>query len=303
MSNTSTSLLTNLSDAMADAVARAGAATVMVNARRRYPASGIGYAPDLILTADHVVEREEEITVMLPDGNEVPATIAGRDSGSDLALLRLSQPGASVAEAATGEARVGQFVLAIGRPSPEGIQASLGIISSIGGPVRTGRGVLLERYMATDAIPFPGFSGGPLVDASGRVLGLNTSGLARGTSLAIPASLAWQTAATLAQHGHIRRGYLGIRSQPVELPATSQKALGHDQSTGLLIVGVEDDSPAARAGLIIGDIIVGISGQPVADHDELLSRLSGDIVGAPTPIEVLRGGQRTVINVTVGERK
>ncbi len=303
MSNTSTSILTNLSDAMADAAARAGAATVMVNARRRYPASGIGYAPDLILTADHVVEREEEITVMLPDGTEVPASIAGRDSGSDLALLRLSQPGASVAEAAPGEPRVGQLVLAIGRPSPEGIQASLGIISSIGGPVRTGRGVLLERYMATDAIPYPGFSGGPLIDASGRVLGLNTSGLARGTSLAIPASLAWQTAATLAQHGHISRGYLGIRSQPVELPATSQKALGRDQSTGLLIVGVEDDSPAAQGGLIIGDIIVGISGQPITDHDELLSRLSGDAVGASTPIEVLRGGQRIGINVTVGERK
>jgi S1-C subfamily serine protease len=292
-----------ISDAMAEAVARAGISTVLVSARRRFPASGIVYTTDLILTADHVIEREDDINVGLPDGSEVPARLAGRDPGTDLALLRLSRPATSAAQTSTAEARVGQLVLAVGRPTSEGVQASLGVVSSIGGPMRTGRGGLLERYLATDAIPYPGFSGGPLVDAAGQVVGVNTSGLARGTSLAIPAGLAWQTAAALAQNGRVRRGYLGIRSQPVELPASTQKALGRQQATGLLLVGIEEDSPASAGGLMIGDILVGLSGQTVSDPDELLTKLSGSQVGSAIAVEILRGGQPAKVTVTVGERK
>jgi S1-C subfamily serine protease len=292
-----------ISDAMAEAVARAGTSTVLVSARRRFPASGILYATDLILTADHVIEREDDINVGLPDGSEIPARLAGRDPGTDLALLRLSRPAPTTAQASTAEARVGQLVLAVGRPTSEGVQASLGVVSSIGGPMRTGRGGLLERYLATDAIPYPGFSGGPLVDAAGQVVGVNTSGLARSTSLAIPAGLAWQTAAALAQNGRVRRGYLGIRSQPVELPASTQKTLGRQQATGLLLVGIEEDSPASAGGLMIGDILVGLSGQTVSDPDELLTKLSGSQVGSAIAVEILRGGQPVKVTVTVGERK
>ncbi|HJW91158.1 MAG TPA: trypsin-like peptidase domain-containing protein [Anaerolineales bacterium] len=295
--------LQSLSDALAQAVQTAGAATVLVNGRRRMPASGIAYAADLILTADHTIEREDEIPVLLPDGSQVTASLAGRDPGSDLAVLRLKQAAASIAEPAPEEGRVGQLVLAIGRPTPDGLQASLGIVSAAGGPVRTGRGGLLERFLRTDAIPYPGFSGGPLVDVSGRVLGLNTSGLARGASLAIPAALAWQIADTLAKHGSVRRGYLGVRSQPVDLPAKQQQALGREQSSGLLLVGVEQGSPAEAGGLIVGDILVGIAGAPIADPDELLARLVGQVVGQPTPIQVLRGGQPQRLTVTIGERK
>ncbi len=292
--------LTALSDAMAAAVERAADATVMVNGRRRMPASGILYAPNLILTADHVVEREEDIPVYLATGDEGRATIAGRDPGSDLALLKLDSASGTAAETAPGEARVGQLALALGRPSTNGIQASLGIVSAVGGPLRTGRGGLLDRYLATDAIPYPGFSGGPLIDASGRVLGINTSGLARGSSLAIPATLAWSVAATLAEHGHIRRGYLGLRTQPVHLPGSGPEQA---RSTGLLIVGVEEGSPAEKGGLIVGDILTGLAGQPVTDHDELLSRLSAVLVGQPTQVTILRGGQPLEVSVTVGERK
>jgi S1-C subfamily serine protease len=302
MSNESNPL-TALSEAMADAVARAGAATVLVNARRRFPASGIAYAPDLILTADHVVERDEEITGVLPDGSEIKASVAGRDPGSDLAVLRLERASASTAEPAPQDPRVGQLALSLGRPTQEGIQASLGIVSAIGGPVRTGRGGLLERYLRTDATPYPGFSGGPLVDVAGRVIGVNTSGLARGASLAIPVGLAWQIAETLVKHGRVRRGFLGVRSQPVTIPAAQHKALGREQSTGLLLVGVEENSPAEAGGLMVGDIIVAISGQPVTDADQLLASLVGDVVGKPVPVQVLRGGQATVIQVTIGERK
>jgi S1-C subfamily serine protease len=295
--------LQTLSDALAQAVQKAGTATVMVNGRRRMPASGIAYAADLILTADHTIEREDDIPVLLPDGNQVSAALAGRDPGSDLAVLRLKQATASIAEPALEEARIGQLVLALGRPSEDGLQASLGIVSAAGGPVRTGRGGLLERYLRTDAIPYPGFSGGPLVDAAGRVVGLNTSGLARGASLAIPVGLAWQIADTLSKHGSVRRGYLGVRSQPVELPAMQQQSLGREQATGLLLVGVERGSPAEAGGLIVGDIVVGISGTPVGDPDELLARLVGQIVGQPAQIQVLRGGQPQSITVTIGERK
>ncbi len=302
MSNKSNPL-TALSDAMTEAVAKAGAATVLVNARRRFPASGIAFTPDLILTADHVVERDEDILVMLPDGSQVKATIAGRDPGNDLALLRLDRPVALSAEPASQDPRVGQIALSLGRPTQEGIQASLGIVSAIGGPVRTGRGGLLDRYLRTDAIPYPGFSGGPLVDTAGRVIGVNTSGLTRGASLAIPINLAWQTAETLARHGRVRRGFLGVRSQPVSIPASQQKALGRDQSSGLLLVGVEEKSPADVGGLLVGDIIVAIAGQPVTEADQLLSSLAGDVVGKPTAVDVLRGGQPVTITVTIGERK
>ncbi len=302
MSNKSNPL-TALSDAMTEAVAKAGAATVLVNARRRFPASGIAFTPDLILTADHVVERDEDISVMLPDGSQVKATIAGRDPGNDLALLRLDRPVALSAEPASQDPRVGQIALSLGRPTQEGIQASLGIVSAIGGPVRTGRGGLLDRYLRTDAIPYPGFSGGPLVDTAGRVIGVNTSGLTRGASLAIPINLAWQTAETLARHGRVRRGFLGVRSQPVSIPTSQQKALGRDQSSGLLLVGVEEKSPADVGGLLVGDIIVAIAGQPVTEADQLLSSLAGDVVGKPTAVDVLRGGQPVTITVTIGERK
>jgi serine protease DegQ len=296
-------ILTALSDSMAAAVEKAGAATVLVDGRRRMPASGIAYASDLILTADHVIESEDDIPVVLPDGTELKAKMAGRDPGNDLAVLRLGRPVAAVAEPAPQEARIGQLVLALGRPSGDGIQASLGVISAVGGPVRIGRGGLLERYLRTDAVPYPGFSGGPLVDTAGRVVGLNTSGLARGASLAIPVSLAWQVAETLARHGSVRRGYLGVRSQPVAIPPAQQKALGREQGAGLLVVGVEDGSPAEAGGLIVGDILTGIADHQVNDPDELLARLSGEVVGHPMLVEVLRGGQPHTLTVTIGERK
>jgi S1-C subfamily serine protease len=298
----SENVLTALSDAMAGAVAKAGASTVLVNARRRMPASGIAFAADLVLTADHVVEREEDITVMLPDGSELSAQVAGRDPGSDLALLRLEKPAAVPAQRAAQDARIGHFVLALGRPTADGIQASLGVVSAFGGPIRTGRGGLLDRYLRTDTTPYPGFSGGPLINAAGDVVGLNTSGLGGGVSITIPASLAWQVADNLLKHGHVRRGFLGVRSQPVMIPLAQQQVLGREQASGLLLVGIETGSPAEKGGLLIGDILVAIGGETITDPDELLGRLTGSLVGQPTPIQVVRGGQPVIVTVTVGER-
>ena len=295
--------LVAFSDAMADAVSSAGAATVLVDARKRLPASGIVFDSNLVLTANHVIEQEADIKILLENGLEINASLAGRDPASDLAVLRLDQPAPSVAVQASSAGRVGQLVLALGRPSSNGIEASLGVISAVGGPARTHRGGLLERYLRTDTIPYPGFSGGPLVDAAGQVLGINTSGLTHGSAITIPSALAWTLGQALAEHGKMRRGYLGIRSQPVEIPAGIASTLGRKQNVGLLLVGVDQNSPASSAGLIIGDILVGINGHPINDPDELVSHLSGDVVGQSVPVEILRGGQPQVIQVVVGERQ
>lgn len=289
-----------LSNSLADVVQTAGASIVMVDARPRFPSSGVVTKAGFVLTASHTVQ-EDEIKVTLPEGDELTAELLGRDPHSDLALLKLS---ASKGAAATTKEnpQVGQLALALGRPSAEGLQASLGIVSAVGGPLRSHFGGLLEGYLRTDAIPYPGFSGGPLVDAEGHVLGINTSGLGMGASLTIPAKLAWKIAAAIEKDGGVKRGYLGVRSQLVELPAKGQSELKREQSSGLLVMGVENASPAAAGGLIVGDIIVGFSGQPVADHDELLIQLNSGLVGKAVDLELLRGGKPLAVKVTITEQ-
>lgn len=287
---------------LAAAVEKASPSTVLVNARKRLPASGVAIAADLILTSSHVVERDEDITVLFASGSPQPASLVGRDPASDLALLRLPDSGAVPAQTAAAEARVGQLVLALGHPTTEGIQASLGIVSAIGGAVRTGRAGLLERYLRTDAIPYPGFSGGPLIDLAGNVLGINTSGFTPGSSLTIPAALAWRIAETLRAQGRIPRGYLGVRTQPVELSAALQSQLNRKQPSALMIVGIEAGGSAEKAGLIIGDILAGANGAPVPDHDALLVALGSEMVGKTLTLEVLRGGELRALPVVVGER-
>ena len=293
-------ILVELSNSMAAATEKAAASIVSVNARRRMPASGIAFAPDLILTADHVIEREDGITVLLANGTEATAKLAGRDPGSDLAVLRLEKERTTPAEPAK-QASIGQLVLALGRPSPEGIEASLGVVSAMGGPVRTPQGSL-DKYIRTDTTPYPGFSGGPLVDAEGKVVGINTSGFGRGVTLTIPAEYAWKVAEQLARNGSVKRGYLGVRSEAVELTETAQKALNRKQASGLLLVSVERKSPAEAGKLIVGDILVGIDGQPVPDHDALFAHLTGEAVGKSIPMQVLRGGELQTFSVEIGVR-
>ncbi len=293
-----------LSDTFVQAVNQGGQFTVLVNARRRIPASGIVYQSDLIVTANHVVEREDDLTVLLPDGKSVSARLAGRDPGRDIALLRLSQPGTGPAQAATSPVQVGQPVFALARPTDGGIEASFGIISAISdGPVHTGRGGVLEKYLRAEINPYPGFSGGPLVDLDGRLLGMNTSGFSMGSLITVPADVLWKAAQYLAEHGSVRQGYLGIRSQPVSLTDANRAALNRAQEGGLLLVGIEHDSPASSAGLIVGDILVGIAGQPLTSHEHLQGRLTSEMVGKAVALEILRGGQRIDVSVTVGERK
>ena len=297
----SSDLLAALSAGMADAVEKVATSVVRVHGRRRRPASGVVYAPNMVLTASHALEREEDLTVGTSDGRTLAARFAGRDPSTDLAALRVEDLEVEAATPAEGEARIGQLALAVGSPGRgEGPRASLGVVSSVGGPMRTWRGPRLERYIQTDATPYPGFSGGPLVDVRGSVLGIMTTGLGRGAALAIPTELAWRVAKSLEERGSVRRGYLGILSQPVRLP--DGQRLGLTQRGGLLVVGVEDGSPAGRGGLIIGDILATLDGQPIEDTEDLLVLLTGERVGREVEVKVIRGGELRTLQVSVGER-
>lgn len=289
-----------LSDGLAAVVEQAGPAVVLVHGRRR-PSSGLVYAPEMVLAASHSVEREEDITVGTHDGRTLGARLVGRDPSTDLALLNVEGLAVEAARPAESEARVGQLALAVGRSGRGGgPMVSLGVVGAVGGPLRTRWGVRLERYIRTDASAFPGMSGGALVDVRGGVIGVLTTGLARGAALAIPADLAWSAAATLSERGSLRRGYLGILSQPVHLPDAQRGGL--DRRGGLLVVGVEDGSPAATGGMMVGDIVVTLDEHPVEETEDLLALLVGERVGKPASVGVLRGGENSTLSITVGER-
>jgi S1-C subfamily serine protease len=286
---------------LAEAVRQAGAYTLQVDARGGYPASGIALEAKAVLTADHVVEREEDIAVGLPDGRRLAARVLGRDPGSDLALLAVDGTLEVLGKAAEAEPEVGELVLSLARPTEEGIEASLGIITARGGPLRTRWGGMLERYLANDGPRYPGFSGGPLVAPDGRWLGVNTHRSQYGAGVALPAALALRLTAKL-KTGGVRRGYLGVNSQTVELAAALQEALGRKQESALLLVGVEEGSPADKAGLLIGDLLAGVDRKAVRDHRELLELLHSSEAGQKKEVELLRGGKPLRLALTLGER-
>lgn len=292
------STLSEFSHGLAEAVKRAAPSVVQVNARRRLPATGIAWTKEMVVTAHHVV-RSENIRIGLPDGSHRPAELVGRDPGTDLAVLRLSEGGLTPLEHHEGAFGVGNLVLALGRPGRT-VQATLGVVSALGGSWRTARGGEVERYLQTDVLMYPGFSGGPLIAAEGRLLGLNTSALMSGVSLALPLETVERVVGSLMAHGRVRRGFLGVSTQRVELPAALAEKI--EQATGLLVVTVEPDSPADLGGLLLGDTIVELDGAPVSNHRELVGLLSGDRVDRPVNVQVIRGGEVVKLTVTIGER-
>jgi S1-C subfamily serine protease len=249
------------------------------------------------------VERDDEIEVGLPDGRSVTAELIGRDPGSDLALLRVDASGVTPLPRSDVEPRAGHIALAIARPGPSGVMASLGVVSAVAGPLRFRGGASLDRYVQADVAMLPGFSGGPLVDSVGNLIGLNSSALGRAGQLTVLAATIDATVATLLQHGRVRRGYLGVGAQGVRLPETLARALDNGQELGLLIVSVEAGGPADTAGLMLGDVILAVDGAPVGEVEQLQEQLAGDRVGKSIPIRIARGGEPREIAVTVGERQ
>ncbi len=334
----------DVSDAMAGVVETIGNSIVRVEARRRMPATGIVWSENLIVTAHHVVEIDEDITIGLQDGSTVTANLVGRDPHNDLALLRTDATLTPANWADNDGLKVGNLVLALGRAG-EKVQATLGVTSALvkpadikrrrdkaeamqmraeqdhgkrGKPMRRdgrrgrrgggrGRGgwgwgrTLVDGFIQTDVTMYPGFSGGALVSGDGFIHGLNTSGFSRGASMAIPVATIRSSVASLLADGKIQQGYLGVGVQPARLPEAIADDL--EQDTGLLVVSVEKDSPAEKAGLMVGDLLTSLGDDPVEHVDELLIILASIKVGTEVPVSIVRGGAEQDINVTIGARE
>ncbi len=290
-----------ISNALADVVEKAAASVVRVSARRRQPASGIVWSADgLIITANHIVQREDDISIGLADGSEVKAALVGRDPSTDLALLRAEASGLTAASwLADDEIRVGLLALALGRPGKH-VEASLGIVSALGGEWRTGGGGRVSRFIKPDLVMYPGFSGGPLVAGNGDVIGLTSSALLRDSGVALPESTVKAVVETLLTHGHMRRGYLGVGVQTVRLPAAIAEEM--NQKTAVLLTSIEADSPAEKGKLLLGDILVHFDGEAVNQPDDLSALLAGGRAGQSVEARIVRGGVLQTISLTVGER-
>jgi S1-C subfamily serine protease len=287
----------DLSHAMAGAVERAARSMFAVHGRRRLPSTGVQWRPGLIVTASHTVEPDREVTLTAADGRTLSAQVAGRDPGLDVAVLRAEVGAIPVADIADdAELRVGHLVLALGA----GPRASAGIVSGldVGGP----RGAGATELLAVDLTLYPGFSGGPLIDVLGRVVGVTTSGASRHLQCAVRGGAVTRLTELVVRGGRIPRPYLGIGTQVVALPDQLRERHGLSQATAVVVVDVKSDSPAARAAVMIGDIVVSIAGHTIAEPRDLVSALQPDRVGTVVPASVLRGGEARELLVTVGER-
>jgi serine protease DegQ len=295
------STLVALSNELADAVERAGRWTVAIHARRRIPSSGVVWRPGVVVTASHTIRRDEDISITLPDGETVTATLAGRDPGTDLAVLRLPEAAPTVAAAALAPddaLRVGALVVAVGRPG-DSVTASLGAISALGGEWRTWQGGRVDRFVRLDLAIYDGFSGGPLLDAAGHALGINTSGLTRSAPVTLPVSTVTRVTDELLAKGHVRRGYAGVAVQPVAIPERLVREQALPADTALLVVAVEPGGPADRAGVLIGDLLIALDGAALREPTDLLAGISAR---GPVEVRLVRGGAPVSLSLTPGDR-
>lgn len=295
--------LINLSNEVAGIVRAAGPHIVSIRARRHYPSSGVVWSPGVVVTADHTVQREDDITVTLGDGNTVGATLAGRDPGTDLAVLKIGSSNLSLRP--IGRAKnvaAGELALVVGRSPDSGVNASLGIISAISGKWRTWRGAQLDSYIRLDARLFPQSSGGAVVNAQGEVIGIATSALSRIAGIAIPVSSIESVTEKLLQKGFVPRGYVGIGVQQVPFSEELRKKLGIPNRSGLIVLTLEPGGPADRAGLLIGDIVTGIDDELIEETDGLQQYSDSGVIGKSAAVRYVRGGVSKQSALTIAER-
>ncbi|HEX2642308.1 MAG TPA: trypsin-like peptidase domain-containing protein [Thermoanaerobaculia bacterium] len=291
----------NLSESLAAAVETASPSVVQVIGRHRMPSSGLVWSADgIVVTADHTVERDENLGVGLADGRTVEATLVGRDPGTDVAVLRIQASGLAVPQWKELEAlKVGHLALALRRNRT--LHATFGVVSALGDEGwRTPAGGRLERYVTADFGLQRGFSGSLLVDAAGRAFGLGTAGLARGRSLVIPAVTLRRVVEALLQHGHVPRAYLGVAAHPVRLPANLESVAG--QPVALMVAGIQPDSAAEQAGLLLGDLLVSVDGEPLGGLGHLHGLLGDKPVGSEVTLRILRGGEAKELKASLGAR-
>ncbi|HYZ15572.1 MAG TPA: trypsin-like peptidase domain-containing protein [Candidatus Acidoferrum sp.] len=285
---TETSALVALSNDVAATVERVASGVVSVEARARLGSTGFYVRPNLVLTADHTLESDE-IEIVAAGGETRTAQLVGRDPSTDLALLRTENRGTPLPFATADALRVGAIVLAVARDDDGDLAATMGVLSAVGGPWRTWHGGEIDRFVRPDVSLYPRFSGSPLVDVTGAVLGLNTAGLSRRQALTVPASTIERVVETLlARGGRIPRGYLGVHLQPV--------------AGGAIVLAVEPNGPADQGGLIVGDVITAVDGARIGEVDDVHARLGTGSVGTTIALDLLRGGAPAQVRVTVGER-
>jgi serine protease DegQ len=298
------SVIASFSQELAAAAEQAGSSVVTVHARHRVPSSGIHWRKGVVVTANHTVRREDDITVLVHGGKRVSARLAGRDPGTDLALLKFDQD-AGVAIPQFGDAanlKLANFVLALGRTRFANLVASAGIIGGLGGEWRTWRGGRIDQSIRLDLALYPGFSGGPLANVEGKVLGLNTNGFGRGRAITIPVSTVNRVVDELLDKGYIARPYLGIAMQPVAIPEALRGKLKSSAAGGLMVLHVEAGGPADKAGIVLGDVIVELQGKPALDTDHIQDLLASGKVNDKLAATVIRGGAPVELSITLGER-
>jgi serine protease Do len=289
--------LGELSSQLAGAVETAAKSVVAIHARRRIPSSGIVWREGVIVSASHTVRRDGEVAVTLPSGESTSAIVAGRDPATDLIALKV--PGAKSHVAAKGDAesgRVGTLVLAVGRPG-RNVTASFGVVSAVGEGWRTWQGARIDQVLRLDLAIQDGFSGGALVNASGGVIGVNNSALARGAPLALPAAAVDRVLDELLEHGHVRRAFVGVAVHPVTLGASVVKQHQLPHETALVVMSVAEGAPAETAGVMVGDVLVAANGEPLRRTTDLLDALSRATVGAPLELKRLRGAELQTVTV------
>lgn len=291
-----------LSNELAGAVERAGSAVVTVNARPRAASSGVHWRAGIIVTAEHTVRQDEEITIVSADGGKVPATLVGRDPGTDLAVLKVDNLKNTVADFNQDQLHPGNLALALGRSADSGVNAAMGVISAVSGSWRTWRGGMMDQYIRLDITLFPGSSGGAVINTQGKVIGIATNGLSRIAGLAAPVSTVNRVVDELLTKGHISRGYLGVGLHPIRIPGSLAKQLKINGPGGVIVLSVEPGGPAEKAGLFIGDIFVAIDGKPVHDTDDVQGVLEPGFVGKAVAVTLIRGGALASASITIGER-
>jgi len=296
------SALASLSNDLAKLVEEFQADVVAIHARPHYPSSGVQWRPGIIVTADHTVRQEEDIQVTLPDGKRASATLAGRDAGTDIALLKVEGLAPPAHQGEAEPAQAGELALVLGRSPDSGPNASLGVISAVSGPWRTWRGGRLEHYIRLDATLFPNSSGGAVIDCRGRLLGIATSGLSRIAGLAIPATSVNRVADALLEKGRVPRGYLGIGVQPVLIPEALRTKLPVPNQSGIMVVSVEPAGPAERAGVLLGDVFVSLGDASLERIEDLQSFSDSGVIGKQVIAKIIRAGALRELAITVGER-
>ena len=292
-----------ISNALADATEKAGAHTVAVHTEPRGSSSGVIWRPGLIVTAEHALRRNEEIQVTLPDGKVAGAKLQGRDPSTDLALLKCEAAGAAPAAwGDSGAFKAGQLALVVGRTRASGPVAGLGCVSLVAGERRMWGGAAISPYVRLDVALQRTAVGGAVVDASGKIAGIATPKFAPAGALALPVATVNRVVEGLLAKGHIPRGYLGVGLQPIRLPENLREALQRREKSAVIVLEVEADGPAHKAGVVIGDILIGMNGKPVMRLEDVHAHLHGEHIGKTVNAEFLRGGVRRDASIVIGER-